>query len=89
VAQAFIAALAAAALTAPVVNVCTGRATSVNHLARLLFELTGKVSEIHYAPARDGEIRASVGNACHAGRLLGLVDPTALEDGLARLLRAT
>ena len=67
-------------------NVCTGRQTSLQQLAHLLFSLLGKPVEIRYAAARKGDIRSSVGNPERAIRHLGIRARTTLADGLKRLL---
>jgi UDP-glucose 4-epimerase len=45
-----------------VLNVCTGNATSVLELAQLVAELCEREPEIHFRPARPGEIAHSVGS---------------------------
>jgi UDP-glucose 4-epimerase len=45
-----------------VFNVCTGNATSVLELAQLVAELCEREPEIHFRPARPGEIARSVGS---------------------------
>ena len=67
-------------------NVCTGRQTSIQQLVHMLFSLCGKPVEIHYAPARKGDIRSSVGNPELAIRHLGLRARTTLADGLKQML---
>jgi UDP-glucose 4-epimerase len=67
-------------------NVCTGRQTSLQQLAHLLFSLFGKPVEIRYAAARKGDIRSSVGNPELAIRHLGVRARTDLAGGLTLLL---
>jgi len=67
-------------------NVCTGRQTSLQQLAHLLFSLLGKPVEIRYAAARKGDIRSSVGNPELAIRYLGIRARTTLAGGLKLLL---
>lgn len=64
-------------------NVGTGRAASVNTLAQLLKEATGRDVETEHAPARPGELRHS---CLDAGRLAlhGWTAETALADGLLK-----
>jgi UDP-glucose 4-epimerase len=71
---------------AAVANVCTGTATSILELANTLGRLTGRMPEIERAPAREGDIRASVGDAGRARALLGIAAGTALREGLASML---
>lgn len=81
-------AMARASAAGAVVNVCTGRATSIIELAQTIARLLGRAPEISHHPARAGDIRASLGDPGHAQRLLGLAAATLLPDGLARTLRA-
>ena len=70
----------------PVFNVCTGAATSVNALARLIAELAGQrlVADSH--PPRSGEIRHSLGAAALADTVLGISGRVALRSGLGDVL---
>jgi UDP-glucose 4-epimerase len=63
-------------------NVCTGRQTSLQQLAHLLFSLLGKPVEIRYAAACKGDLRSSVGNPEMAIRHLGIRAKTTLAGGL-------
>ena len=67
-------------------NVCTGRRTSLQQLAHLLFSLFGKPVEIRYAAARKGDIRSSVGNPELAIHHLGIRARTTLAGGLKLIL---
>ena len=71
---------------AAVVNVCTGTATSILEMANTLGRLAGHPPEIDRAPAREGDIRTSVGDAGRARALLGIAAETALPEGLASIL---
>ena len=73
---------------ADVLNVCTGRATSVLALANLLGALHGAAPQIVYGPARAGDIRQSLGNPARAIAALGVVAATELRAGLAATLQA-
>jgi len=72
---------------AGVLNVCTGRATSVLTLASLISKLSGHECPIQHRPARPGDIRDSLGDPAGAIAMLGLSAETTLADGLARTLR--
>ncbi|SUS03865.1 UDP-glucose 4-epimerase (fragment) [uncultured Defluviicoccus sp.] len=72
-----------------VVNVCTGRATSINELARTIAHVLGSEPKIIYRPGRTGDIRASLGDPAHALRMLGHAASTSLADGLALTMAAT
>jgi UDP-glucose 4-epimerase len=71
---------------APVVNLCTGRATSVLDLARTVADLAGTELRMQEGPPRPGEIRHSVGDPGMSRGVLGLAEPLALRDGLRTVL---
>jgi UDP-glucose 4-epimerase len=81
-----LAGLEAASTKAPVLNLCTGRATSVLELARAIADLCGVTPAITHRPPRAGEIRHSVGAAEAARQMLGLGAPTPLAEGLAAVV---
>lgn len=67
----------------PMINVCTGDATSTRKLAETLRELTGHTGAVAEAPRRAGDVERSVldpGDPCPLGEMLGLA------DGLGRTL---
>ncbi len=65
-----------------VVNVCTGKATSVNQLAGTLEKICGYTGRRQYGPPRKGDARASVGNPAKLHAHAGFIPQTALEEGL-------
>lgn len=67
---------------ARVLNVCTGRATTIVQLAKTLSSITGTDLVIEKRPARVGDIRVSLGNPGKALRSLGVHALTSLGDGL-------
>jgi UDP-glucose 4-epimerase len=67
-------------------NVCTGLATSVADLARVIAEITGTAPGIDRQPPRAGEIRHSLGDLGRARATLGLRPPVDLRSGLTRVL---
>jgi UDP-glucose 4-epimerase len=71
-----------------VLNLCTGRATTVQDLARLIGTLAGTGAELRHGPARAGDIRSSLGSPEAARRLLGIAAATPLRDGLRATLEA-
>ena len=77
-----------AAPQACVLNACTGRATSILTLAATLGEIAGRAPEIVHAPARPGDIRASLGDPTAARASLGVAAETTLAKGLAATLRS-
>jgi UDP-glucose 4-epimerase len=80
-----VAALDRASTSAPVVNVCTGRSTSVAELARLLVDRYG--GRIVHEPERPGDIRRSLGSPDLAARSLGTTAEIPFRDGLRTLFR--
>lgn len=79
-------ALPAASISAPVFNVCTGRATTVRSLAETMAALYRAELLIDHRPARLGEVRASVGDPHYAAETLGFRAKTQLADGLSMTL---
>jgi len=71
---------------ARVMNVCTGSATSVIQLARIIAEIAGAELSVRHEPARAGDIRASVGDPSTARRVLGVAATVAIAEGLQRTL---
>ncbi len=78
----------AATAAAPVLNLCTGRATSVLSLAETIGDLCspGSALPARHLPARSGEIRHSVGAPEAARSVLGLGEPRGLREGLADVI---
>src|SRR5271165_2855512 len=72
--------------TAAVFNVCTGRATSVAELARIIGELAKKNLNTQRMPPRSGEIRHSSGDPATMRRVLALGEMVQLRDGLKTVL---
>jgi UDP-glucose 4-epimerase len=70
-----------------VVNVCTGRRTSVRNLAEEIAGSLGCRPLIEHRPGRHGEIRHSFGDPAAARRLLGFKAVTSLQDGIAETVR--
>jgi UDP-glucose 4-epimerase len=85
--QYLLAAMARPMLGALVFNVCSGQATSVNHLAGLLGELTQRTPAIGYAPAREGDIRRSLGDPRRLMAEFGFACDTSLREGLRNTLK--
>jgi UDP-glucose 4-epimerase len=65
-----------------VVNVATGRATSVHELADTIGSILGTTVERELHPARTGDIRDSYADVTRARELLGWEARIGLEDGL-------
>lgn len=67
-------------------NVCTGNGVSLKELIAAIESISGKKAEITVAPARTGDIKASLGDARKLESLLGLRAQTSLEAGLKTIL---
>lgn len=83
-----LAGMAGAATSGPVFNVCTGRKTAVEDLARVIADLLSVPLKVEFQPARTGDIRHSLGDPARATAALNTAAGTALADGLKALLRA-
>jgi UDP-glucose 4-epimerase len=86
VVRALLTAMREVSCRAQVFNVCTGQATSVGDLARAIADVLDVSPQIGFAPARPGDVRASLGDPAEARAALGFTAETALRDGLARTL---
>ncbi len=85
VARANVLAATAPDLTSGVANICTGRATTLNHLAEVLRrQFAGAPAPVH-AAAKPADIRHSLGSPEAAKRELSFTAAVSLEEGLARL----
>jgi UDP-glucose 4-epimerase len=71
-----------------VLNVCTGRSTSVLKLAGMLAGLFGRDLRLAHEPARQGEIRHSLGDPSRVRERLGFAAATPIERGLALTVEA-
>jgi UDP-glucose 4-epimerase len=87
VVAALIAALPVASLAAPVLNVCTGRPTSIMELAAAVAAVCGRTPNVTHAPARVGDIRESVGAPGMLKSMLKIEARVALEEGLAGVMK--
>lgn len=79
-------AMARCDVSAPVINVCSGRATSLNGLVATISKIFGRPLEVRYAAPRIGEIRVSIGDPTRGRALLGLGAPLDIEAGLKMML---
>jgi UDP-glucose 4-epimerase len=86
VVAALLGGMRAASTDAPVLNVCTGRATSVVDLARTIAAACGEAAEIRHAAPRAGEIRHSLGDPRRSRMMLGLGEPLGLRQGLDQVV---
>ena len=72
--------------TRGVFNIGSGQATTINHLARLMTEVSGRAGVVRHEGPRAGEVRHSAAEIALAARVLGYTPRIALEDGLRRYL---
>jgi UDP-glucose 4-epimerase len=86
VVRALLAAMELRPADSPVFNVCTGVATSVESLARLIAELAGKNLNAQTRSPRGGEIRHSLGVPTLADTVLGIAGRVPLRTGLGKVL---
>ncbi|MCC6469811.1 MAG: NAD-dependent epimerase/dehydratase family protein [Alphaproteobacteria bacterium] len=86
VVDALVAAMRHDELRCDVFNVCTGRSTSIEALARLLAEACGAPPKIDYGPARSGDIRESLGDPTRLRSALGVTAGVTVADGMRRTL---
>lgn len=88
VVQHLIAGMGQASVEAPVLNVCTGQATSIRSVATLLRDIAGSAVDIRFAPERPGDIRASIGSPRRATDRLAVRAETPLAIGLTHTFQA-
>lgn len=74
-----------ASKTAPIFNLCTGKGTSINKLAKIMMEIAQEVVPIEYKPPREGDIFYSVGDCTLCNHYFGIQKNIDLKDGLRRL----
>lgn len=71
---------------ASVYNVCTGKAVSVNQLAKTIMSITASKVLMTHKQQRTGDIRVSVGNPGFSGRTLGVTSKQTLINGLRKYI---
>jgi UDP-glucose 4-epimerase len=67
-------------------NIGTGKAVTIEELAKTMLSLTGKELEIIKVPIRKGDIKHSYANISKASKLLGYNPQFSLNEGLTNLL---
>ena len=82
VVDANVAAATAERVSGAVLNVATGRPTTVNELAETIGSLLGRSVERDEQPERTGDVRDSWADIARARELLGWEPRTGLEEGL-------
>jgi len=86
VAGAFLAALFAGGSQVPI-NIGGGKEISIVSLLERMYQIAGKMPEIRFAPAKEGEIRRSCAGISLARRRLGFAPKVSFDSGLAEILR--
>jgi UDP-glucose 4-epimerase len=69
-----------------VVNVCTGHATALTEMIRAMGTITGRALDPARQPAREGDIRHSLGAPEAARRYLIFCSADSIESGLRSFL---
>lgn len=69
-----------------VLNACTGRETSITQLVQTIGALLSRTPVVAHGPARDGDIKRSVGSPMLAEAVLNVSARTTLREGLAATL---
>jgi nucleoside-diphosphate-sugar epimerase len=82
--------LALGAIDAPgyVCNIGCGERIDLNHLIRLLEEITGRKAEVTYTASKAGDVRHSLADVTLACRLLGYEPKVMVREGLRRTVEA-
>lgn len=75
----------AANISSGIANICTGRSTSLTALHAALGQALGKKLAAQHGPAREGDIRHSLGSPEKARKELGFAAQVRLQDGLCSL----
>jgi len=86
VARANLLALTKPVTGAQVVNVCTGTATTLAEIIRVMESITGRPLNPGRKPAREGDIRHSLGSPRAAQDLLGFRSTRSTDEGLRAFL---
>jgi UDP-glucose 4-epimerase len=81
-------AMPAASARAPVYNICTGKGTTVGHLAKMIAALCQAELVFCHRPPRGGEVQSSIGDPRRAAEEFGFRARTTLPEGLAATLYA-
>lgn len=77
---------------AEIVNIASGKETSIKDLVTQIIALTGSASTLEFTPApdhrRDIEVERRIGSTVKLERLTGFVPSTSLRDGLQSTLKS-
>jgi UDP-glucose 4-epimerase len=78
--------LAACSSISTVVNIGTGRETTINEIVRHLERVVHHPVDVEYTPERKGDITRSVADITASKKILGFNPEIDLQEGLARLV---
>lgn len=87
VVQFFIKAMDTSSDSMRVYNVCTGKSTTIQTIARVLSQVIDKKLVIAFKPQKIGDIRHSIGSPLLAQNELGILAQTPIELGLRSLVK--
>ena len=77
----------ASGLPTDVYNLGCGESITINKLAQMMIEISGKKTEIQYAPERPADVKHCKANAEKAFEKLGFRTEVSLEDGLQQYMQ--
>jgi UDP-glucose 4-epimerase len=86
VAKAFLLAMPASTELAPVVNVCTGKAHTINELAQIISEIV-PVKGIKYLLPQSGSVKESLGSTDLLKKLLNFQAKRTLRESLSEIIK--
>ncbi len=86
VVEALVAAATATDVDRRIINIGSGRATSINELARLVAQATGREVEVLHSPAESGGVSQLCADITAARHLLGYEPEIDLEQGLRLMI---
>jgi UDP-glucose 4-epimerase len=69
-----------------VINVCTGKPTTINELAQITKEIAGRDTQITYGRPRKGDLYHNYGDPTKAEKMIGFKAEIGLREGLKRLI---
>lgn len=70
-----------------VLNICSGKRTTLEELIQVIEKITGKKAKISYEKERLTEIQHSVGDPSKAKKLIGFESTTSLYEGLLEVIK--
>lgn len=86
IAQALKKALEAQNVAGESFNICTGKPTSINQLAEVISEITGKALTKICAPQRVGDVKHSYGDPVKASKQLGFTSKIDILEGIKQVI---